>query len=245
MDNVIRILIVEDDMIIAANLSLQLTKLGYEVIGIVSRGEDAISNANQNKPDIILMDVNLKGSIDGIDAAIAIHLQNEIPIIYLTANNDDGTFSRAKETQPYAFISKPFNKLDLQRTIALVVEKIKDNGGLKQLQPESNLLVLPDRIFVRYNGRMVKILLDQILYIEAERNYCNIYTTLGKYLVVSTLKTIENELKASCFLRVHRSFIVNICKLDAIADSHLEIGRKVIPISKSYKEFLLGRLHTI
>jgi DNA-binding LytR/AlgR family response regulator len=92
---------------------------------------------------------------------------------------------------------------------------------------------------------MVKILIDQILYIEAERNYCNIYTNLGKYLVVSTLKAIENELKASCFLRVHRSFIVNICKLDVIADSHLEIGRKVIPISKSYKEFLLGRLHTI
>lgn len=245
MDNVIRILIVEDDMIIAANLSLQLTKLGYDVIGIVSRGEDAISSANQNKPDIILMDVNLRGAIDGIDAAIAIHLQNEIPIIYLTANNDDGTFSRAKETQPYAFISKPFNKLNLQRTIALVVEKIKDKGGLKQFQTESNLQVLSDRIFIRHNGRMVKILLDQILYVEAERNYCNIITTQGKYLVVSTLKTIENELKVSCFLRVHRSFIVNISKLDVIADSHLEIDRKVIPISKSYKEFLLGRLHTI
>ncbi|MGB5481234.1 MAG: response regulator [Eudoraea sp.] len=245
MDKLIRILIVEDDMIIAANLSLQLTKLGYEVIGIVSRGEDAISSANQNKPDIILMDINLKGAIDGIDAAIAIHLQNEIPIIYLTANNDDGTFSRAKETQPYAFISKPFNKLNLQRTIALVVEQLKDNGSLKQNQVQSNLQVLPDRIFVRHNGRMVKILLDQILYIEAERNYCNITTALGKYLVVSTLKTIENELKDSCFIRVHRSYIVNICKLDVVADSHLEIDRKVIPISKSYKEFLLGRLHTI
>lgn len=245
MDRLIRILIVEDDMIIAANLSLQLTKLGYEVIGIVSRGEDAISSANQNKPDIILMDVNLKGEIDGIDAAIAIHLQNEIPIIYLTANNDDGTFLRAKETQPYAFISKPFNKLNLQRTIALVVAKIMDSGSLKQHQTESNLQVLPDRIFVRHNGRMIKILLNQILYIEAERNYCNIVTIQGKYLVVSTLKTIENELKDSCFLRVHRSFIVNICKLDIVAESHLEIDRKVIPISKSYKEFLLSRLHTI
>lgn len=245
MDRLIRILIVEDDMIIAANLSLQLTKLGYEVIGIVSMGEDAISSANQNRPDIILMDVNLKGAIDGIDAAIAIHSQNEIPIIYLTANNDDVTFARAKETQPYAFISKPFNKLNLQRTIALVVEKIKDNTSFKQYQTVSNLQVLSDRIFVRHNGRMVKILLDQILYIEAERNYCNIITSLGKYLVVSTLKTIENELKDNCFIRVHRSFIVNICKLDIVADSHLEIDRKVIPISKSYKEFLLGRLHTI
>lgn len=245
MENIIRILIVEDDMIIAANLSLQLTKLGYEVIGIVSRGEDAITTAKQNNPDIILMDVNLKGSIDGIDAAIAIHLQNEIPIIYLTANNDDLTFAKAKATQPYAFISKPFNKIDLQRSIALVVEKIRKKGSLKEVQFESNLQVLPDRIFVRHNGKMVKLLLDQILYIEAERNYCNIVTTIGRYLVVSTLKTIECELKDSCFLRVHRSFIVNICKLDVVADSHLEIERKVIPISKSYKELLLGRLHTI
>ncbi len=245
MEKLIRILIVEDDMIIAANLSLQLTKLGYEVIGIASCGEDAISNANQNIPDIILMDINLKGSIDGIDAAIAIHLQNEIPIIYLTANNDDATFSRAKATQPHAFISKPFNNLNLQRTIALVVEKIRNNGSLKQEHPESSLQVLADRIFVRHNGRMVKLLLEQILFIEAERNYCNIVTTIGKYLVVSTLKTIETELKDSCFLRVHRSYIINMCKLDIVSDSHLEIGRKVIPISKSYKEFLLGRLHTI
>lgn len=240
-----QILIVEDDMIIAANLSLQLTKLGYDISGIVSKGEDAIDHVQKNNPDIVLMDINLKGNIDGIDAAIAIHLKNEVPIIYLTANHDDVTFGRAKATQPYAFISKPFNKINLQRTIALVEEQIKEKEHHQKDQVLDNLEVLDDRIFVRHNGRMVKIMLDQILYIEAERNYCNIITKMGKFLVVSTLKTLENSLSKSSFLRVHRSFIVNMSKLDAVADSHLEIDRKVIPISKTYKEFLMERLHMI
>ena len=97
MDRKYRILIVEDDMIIAANLSLQLTKLGYEVTGIESRGEDALHHASLNIPDIILMDVNLKGQWDGIETVSRIQGQQDIAIVYLTANNDEATFLRAKK----------------------------------------------------------------------------------------------------------------------------------------------------
>jgi CheY-like chemotaxis protein len=126
MTNRTRLMIVEDDMIIAANISLQLSNLGYEVTGIETRGEDAINHALENHPDIILMDIQLKGKIDGVEAAKAIQKTLDIPIVYLTANSDDASFERAKETRPYAFISKPFNKLNLERTIALVVEKINE-----------------------------------------------------------------------------------------------------------------------
>ncbi len=244
MENETRILIVEDDMLIAANISLQLSNLGYQVTGMESKGELAISHVVNNPPDIILMDVNLKGELDGIDTAKRIQQTQNIPIVYLTANNDEHTFAKAKDTHPHAFISKPFNRLNLQRTIALVVEQIKEKGRLKE-QIDSNLQVLEDRIFVRHNGKMVKILLDQILYVEAERNYCNIVTLEGRFLVVSTLKSIEKELPAASFLRIHRSFIVNIIKLDVVADNHIEIDRKVIPVSKSYRDNLMGRLHTI
>ncbi len=240
-----QILIVEDDMLIAANLSLQLTKLGYDIGGIVSKGEDAIAHVKQNKPDIVLMDINLKGEIDGIETALAIHEQKEVPIIYLTANNDDATFSRAKATHPYAFISKPFNKLNLQRTIALVEEQIKERESNRTEKKVTNLEVLDDRIFVRHKGRMEKIMLDRILYIEAERNYCNIVTNQGKVLVVNTLKSLESKLHKNTFIRVHRSYMVNMSKLDAVADSHLEIDRKVIPISKTYKDLLMERLQLI
>ena len=244
MERKVRILIVEDDMIIAANLSLQLTKLGYEVTGIESRGEEAVYHAQLNSPDLVLVDVNLKGNLDGIETVRIIQKNKNIPIVYITANNDEATFMRAKKTHPHAFISKPFNKLHLQRTIALVAEKMKDLTGEESSKVEG-LTVLEDRIFVRHNGKMVKILLDHILYVEADRNYCNIVTEDGDYLVVSTLKAIEKRLRNGSFIRVHRSFMVNISKLDSVAESHLEIRRKTIPVSRSHKELLLGRLQTI
>ncbi|MFC3416141.1 response regulator [Algoriphagus hitonicola] len=239
-----RILIVEDDMIIAANISLQLSKLGYEVTGIESRGEEAVSHALENRPDIILMDIQLKGKINGIDAAKQIQQKRDIPLIYLTANSDEDSFQRAKNTHPYAFISKPFTKLNLERTIALVQEKIATEK--KEIQEVNGLGdFLDDRIFIRNNGKLIKLMLDEILYIEAERNYCNIITTHQNYLIVSPLNSFCQKMESKDFLRVHRSYVVNIRKLDAVADSHLEIKRKVIPISKMYKEDLMRSIRRV
>jgi len=236
------ILIVEDDTIIGANISLQLTNLGYEVTGLVSRGEEAIVHVKENPPDILLLDINLKGSLNGIETAKLIQQFQDIPIIYLTANSDESTFEKAKETHPKAFITKPFNKLNLQRTIALVVEQL---GKRKSVPDQNEIEVLKDRIFIRHNGKMEKLLLQDILYIEADRNYCNIITNSDKYLLASTLKVMKEKLPKSTFVRVHRSFMVNISKLDVVAEGHLEIGRKVIPVSKSFKEGLLSRIQTI
>ncbi|SIR25051.1 response regulator [Maribacter ulvicola] len=243
MNNLIKILIVEDDMIIAANLSVQLTSLGYEVTGIIPRGEEAILHIRGQSPHILLMDINLKGSLNGVETVKIIQKEKNIPIIYLTANSDDATFEKAKETQPKAFITKPFNKLSLQRTIALVVEQLKDITETYQYLPQVE--VLNDRIFVRHNGRMEKLLLDEILYIEADRNYCVLITSKVKRILTCTLKVMEEKLPNATFVRVHRSYIINLSKLDVLADRHVEIGRKVIPIGKSQKIILMQRIHTI
>jgi len=124
MDTPIKLFIVEDDMIIAANISLQLSNLGYEVTGIVSRREEAILQIEENQPDIVLLDIHLKGALDGIATAHEMQKNAGIPIIYLTANADEATFNRAKATRPYAFISKPFKKLDLQRAIELTISRM-------------------------------------------------------------------------------------------------------------------------
>lgn len=239
----VTILIVEDDMIIAANLSIHLTSLGYEVAGILPRGEEAILHVREHSPKLLLMDINLKGAISGIETAKAIQNFKDIPIIYLTANNDDATFEKAKETHPKAFITKPFNKLSLQRTIALVVEQMRE--AKESSHNTQHIEVLKDRIFVRHNGRMEKLLLEDILYIEADRNYCTLITKKIKHILTCTLKVMEEKLPKSSFVRVHRSYIINISKLDVLADGHLEIGRKVIPIGKSHKELLLNRIRTI
>lgn len=249
MSTPIKILIVEDEMIIAANISLQLTTLGYEVNGIVPRAEEAITCVEQNLPDIVLMDINLKGDLDGIETVKLIQKNNNVAVIYLTANADEANFNRAKSTHPHAFISKPFKKLDLQRAIELTVDRLQQEktSDLKITSSESkpSSFMLSECIFVRHNDKMVKVAIKDILYIEAERNYCRIYSKGKEYLLVTTLKDMDEKLPNKHFIRVHRSFIVNLSQIDEIAKSHIVISKKAIPVSKPLKEELLKRLQTI
>ena len=246
MERPIQIMIVEDEMIIAANISLQLTALGYEVAGIIPRAEEALAHLQQQQPDILLLDINLKGEMDGIAMAHEMQKQFDIPIIYLTANSDTAHFERAKATHPYAFISKPFKKLDLQRAIELTVNQIEAHHSTSEPQiSNANPLVLSDSIFVRHHEKMVKVAIKDILYIEAERNYCRIYCKDKEYLLVMTLKDLEAKLPDRHFIRIHRSFIVNIGQIDEVSLTHIVIARKAIPVSKPLKEELLKRLQTI
>jgi DNA-binding LytR/AlgR family response regulator len=247
MEKAIKILIVEDEMIIAANTSLQLSKLGYEVTGIVSRGEEVLKHIANNQPDIVLLDIHLKGSLDGIETAKMMQEEYDIPIIYLTANTNDAFFNRAKETRPFAFISKPFKKLEIERAIELTINRIMEikASDEKLAQESGNSAVLDDRIFVRHNDKMVKLFIRDILYIEAERNYCRIFSKEKEYLLVMTLKDIDIKLPTSHFLRIHRSYIVNVSQVEEVAIDHLVIGNKALSISKTYKDELLRRLNTI
>lgn len=247
MTQPIKILIVEDEMIIAANISLQLSSLGYEVTGIIPRGEEALTNIKQNEPDIVLMDIALKGELDGIETVQIMQNDYDIPVIYLTANADDANFNRAKETNPYAFISKPFKKLDLQRAIELTVSRLQSESEFEKHSAEekSSPFILSDCIFVRHHEKMVKVDIKDVLYIEAERNYCRIYSKDKEYLLVMTLKDMDEKLPQRHFIRVHRSFIVNLSQIDEVATSHIVIARKAIPVSKTLKEELLNRLQTI
>ena len=241
------ILIVEDEMIIAANISLQLTHLGYEVTGIIPRAEEVLPNIRLHVPDILLLDINLKGDIDGIQLAHLIQKEFKIPIIYLTANADEAHFERAKETNPYAFISKPFKKLDLQRAIELTIIRIQNETETEKSIPIDNEIpfVLSDCIFVRSHNKMVKVCLNDILFIEAERNYCKIHCKDKEHLLVTTLKDLEEKLTSNNLLRIHRSFIVNLSHIDEIAMSHVVIAKKAIPLSAELKKQLLQRIQKI
>lgn len=244
-----KILIVEDEMIIAANISLQLSELGYEITGILPRGEEALAHINEEMPDIVLLDIQLKGEMDGIQTAQLMQLEHNIPIIYLTANADDEHFNRAKQTHPYGFISKPFKKLDLQRAIELAVEQITlDKASVNGNTSSKNGIapfILNDRIFVRHHEKMVKIDIGDIFYIEADRNYCRIFSKEREYLLVMPLKDVDDKLSPKHFLRIHRSYIINLSHIDEIAGTHVVISKKAIPMTKAMRTELLKRIQTI
>lgn len=247
MDHLIKILIVEDEMIIGAKISMLLVGLGYEVDGILSRGEEAIMHLKENNVDIILLDINLKGKIDGIETAKQIQNFSAAPIIYLTANADEATFNRAKSTRPAAFISKPFKQLDLQRAIELAICRMAETEtAMPRLESsDKQHFILSDRIFVRYKDRMIKIMVADILYIEADRNYSRIFASGKEYLLSVTLKAIEDKLSGGLFIRVHRSYLVNITQIEEVGESHVIINNKPVPVSAGLKENLLQKIQTL
>lgn len=241
------ILIVEDEMIIAANISLQLTHLGYDVTGIIPRSEEVMPLIRQHVPDIILMDINIKGDLDGIEVVQIIQNEYKIPIIYLTANSDEANFNRAKATNPYGFISKPFKKLDLQRAIELTLVRVQEEKNReKSLELGTDEpYILSDCIFVRSHDKMIKVCINNILYIEAERNYCKIHCKDKEHLLVTTLKYLEEKLTSNNLMRIHRSFIVNLQHIDEIATSHIVIGKKAIPLNAELKKQLLLHIQKV
>lgn len=248
MGHPVKILVVEDEMIIAAKISMQLTNMGYEVTGILPRGEEAVLNVKENVVDLVLLDINLKGNIDGIETSKQIQLFSGVPIIYLTANGDEATFNRAKITKPAGFISKPFRQLDLQRAIELAICRMAENENIQATFEGNNEVqhfILSDRIFVRYKEKMIKILVSDILYIEADRNYSRIFTSNKEYLLSVTLKTIQEKLSENIFIRVHRSYMININQVEEVADSYVIIANKPIPMSAGLKEQLLKRIQTL
>ena len=128
----IRILVVEDESLVARDIQNMLRSLGYEVTGIVASGEQAIQKASASAPDLVLMDIVLKGEIDGITAAETLWEDYGIPVIFLTAYADDTTFERAKLTKPFGYLLKPFEERELQTTIEMALYKSKMEMRLRE-----------------------------------------------------------------------------------------------------------------
>jgi EAL domain-containing protein (putative c-di-GMP-specific phosphodiesterase class I)/AmiR/NasT family two-component response regulator len=126
-----QILIVEDELIAAENIARNLRKQGYEVVAIVDSGEAAILEATKTNPDLVLMDVMLRGEIDGVVASEKIATQLQIPVIYMTAYADDATLGRAKVTNPYGYLTKPFKPQDLRTTIEIALQRHKTDKALE------------------------------------------------------------------------------------------------------------------
>ncbi len=128
----VSILIVEDERIVATDIRQRLTSVGYTVVGIASTGEEAIEMTERTSPELVLMDITLKGEMDGVQAAAAILSQRDIPILYLTAHADSGTLERVKSTGPFGYVLKPFDERDLLTTVEMALYKFSTDKKLRE-----------------------------------------------------------------------------------------------------------------
>lgn len=245
------ILVVENEAIVSKDIQQSLKKLGYNVVGAVDTGEKSIAKANETKPDLVLMDIMLKGDMSGIEAAEEIRNALHIPVIYLTAYADESTLSKAKVTEPYGYIIKPFKEIDLRTSIEMALYKYSKE---KEVVKERDFLYSlvenkdgDDVIFVKSNSRLVKVKTTEIIFVEALKDYVIINTERAKFTIHSTMKDIEKKLNAKEFQRVHRSYIVRLDKIDAIEQPNIVMqnGKKILPIGGSYKDDLFNKIKLV
>ncbi|MBG15227.1 MAG: DNA-binding response regulator [Crocinitomicaceae bacterium] len=247
----VNVLLVEDESIVAKDIQLSLKRLGYNVLGIENTGEKAITSARKLDPDIIIMDIMLKGKINGIEASEKIRKEQNIPIIYLTAYADQNTLSKAKITEPYAYIIKPYKEIDLHTSIEMALYKhSKELEILKERDMLYNIVENKDNteyIFVKSKSRLIKLNTNDVIYIEALKDYVVINTPSARYTIHSTMKDIQKKMPEDKFLRVHRSYIINLNKISEIESPNLilEGNKKIIPIGGSFKDGLLSKINLI
>ena len=367
------ILVVEDESIVAKDIQKTLQRLGYEVPAIASSSVTAMEKIEDIRPNLVFLDIKLKGSEDGIQIAEQIKEKYNIPVIFLTSFVDKKTLERAKITEPYGYIVKPFNENDLITAVEMALYKFsKDNevkhsskqyantllsldeaiiitdnqlditfmnsqgeeltdtmsgqamannllklikitdrtkktvdarqlksrgdepvwtiseamitvlktGEIKNLHitvspirnekediignafifrnnadksmnsaipgSESAIMenmVVQNSFFVKKNSLLVKVYLDNILWIQAMDNYVIIQTSKDQFVIHSTMKEIETKLPISMFARIHRSYIVSIDKISVLDENTALIGDKIIPIGKSYKDAFMKKLN--
>ncbi|WKZ65762.1 MAG: response regulator [Flavobacteriales bacterium] len=243
----VRILVVEDEAIVRRDIEQTLRQLGHAVVGTAADGQGAIDRAEADRPDLVLMDIMLKGDMSGIEAAMVIGEQLGIPVIFLTAYSDETTISRARIAEPYGYMVKPFKAVEVQASIEMALHKHAHDAELRRERDQLHELATREAagpLFLKHGGRQVRVPLEDVYYISALKDYFSVHVKDKRYIVHGTMKSIESRLPADKFLRVHRSFIVRLDRIEAIEAPHviMEDGKGSIPIGDSYYAKLLERV---
>ena len=230
----LQVLILEDDLITSRDLTEVLTQNGMEVLGVAQSAEKARSLFLSQKPDVILVDIKLKGEEDGISFVKDFN-SHHIPVVYLSANSDAETLKKAYATTPSSFLTKPFDEKDLIIAIELAFNKhLAQTYQEKKSVPSSS----GGFIFLKTGNKFEKIELEKILYLEADGSYTKVYTKEKFHLSAKNLSYFSEHLGEDKFIRVHRSYAVNLNCISKIDSKHVFIDSKAIPIGRAYKENL-------
>lgn len=237
----IKILVVEDEIIIADNLCGVIEELGYEALEPALNYTEALEFIAEEKPDIAILDIQLGGKKTGIDVAKEIIENYNFPYIFLTSNSDEATIREVKALNPPAYLLKPFTKEELYASIEIVMHNFSENKVSSQKQSEST----QDWLFVKEKGVYKKVVLKDILYLKSEHVYTELFLkNNGNQLIRTSLNSIINNLNSN-FIRVHRSYVININCLDEINGASVKIDGNIIPIGNTYKDDLFNRLNLI
>ncbi len=249
MEQPIRILIVEDNVIIADDMQSMLEEIGYEIVDNVIVYEQAVKVLESEQVDLVLIDIILASDKTGIDLGKHIRDNYDIPFIFVTSNSDRATVENAKTVKPNGYLVKPFEQQDLYTSIEIALSNFtysasKSGESNRQEDVPMSNSVLKDSIFVKKQHLYYRIQFGDIQFIKADNVYLEVNTVDKKFLVRSPLKDYLKKLPKNKFYRAHKSYIVNVDHIDAINSKDIMINKNLIPISKDFKEFIISAMNS-
>ena len=241
MDNV-NVLIIEDTKAESDALVKVLEENNYNIVGVATSYKDALDLFYNNKVDVVVIDIFLNGNPDGITFAETINVVPDAarPFVFLTSSTDRKIFERAKLTQPFSFLMKPFNELEILYAIEMAVEKFYAQNDVF-LSDEEDTVISKEYLFIKKGKSLKKVHLKEIIFIEVEEKYCNIITEKEKFVILISLTKILDLLDNVMFCRTHRNFIVNTEKIVEIVPSDnliLLSGGHKATLSDTYKTII-------
>jgi two-component system LytT family response regulator len=241
MDNV-NVLIIEDTPAESDALSKVLLANSYNLVGIARTFKEALQLFYANKVDVVIIDIFLNGSPDGIAFAETINVVPNAskPFVFLTSSNDRQIFERAKLTRPFSFLMKPFNELEILYAIEMAVEKFHNQNDAF-FSDEQDTVISAEYMFIKKGKSLKKVLIEDIIYIEVEERYCNIITVKEKFVIMMSLTKMLELLDSSRFSRTHRNYVVNSGKIEQIIfNDNMVIlkGNHKVMISDTYKDLV-------
>ena len=238
----------------ASKMEMLIEQMGYELIGVANKTNDFLRLFRATLPDVIILDIGLKDGEDGVDIAKKVSAIQPTPTIFATSFEDKETLARALKTDPYAYLVKPVEKPSLQAAIELALYKFVHKGQSvpavagQSDADDSDDLIINDSFFVKSGNKLLKVSLEEILWIEVSQDrYCDIVTAKRSYQVRTSMNRLEEKLNKGTFVRIHRSHIVNLKKVEGIddVDMTVEIGDNSLPLGGTYKDNLFKRFRTL
>ena len=242
--NNLKIGIIEDDLLIAESIVEMLKQCGYKTSTPARSYSEAIAMIEQEAPDLLLIDIMLDGQLDGINLAKKVREEYYTPFIFITANSDHATVQRAKDVRPYAYLIKPFNERDLYSTIEIALSAFNFETQREE-KTVKDRPAFDDFIFIKEHKLFHKVMLNEILHIESENVYLNVFTEKRTYLVRSKLNDFIGSFTNPDFFRVHRSHAINIKHLQSVNSLSVTVGGREIPLQNAYKQDLLKLVRSI
>lgn len=235
MNDVFRILIVEDDLLIAEMLREMLLDLGYRVTGVAQNYAAALSLLGETKPQLCFVDIHLSDTLSGLDLVKKINEAHQVPVVFLTSYSDKKTIGEAAALKPEAYLVKPFSATDLYTTVEIIRNRRNSTG--KESSPKT--------IVLRDAGLSVKMNTDEIRWLKSDNIYVEVKTIKKNYLVRNSLERFMEELNDESFVRTHRSFAVNIKHVNAVNGQYLLVDTEKIPLSRKFREEIHSRFNAV